>query len=377
MTIKAIELFAGIGGFRMACDELGIQTIFANDIDKKVTKIYQQRFKDKICIQGDIRAVLNEIPKHQLLTAGFPCQPFSSAGKKQGISDPRGTLFEVVVQILQTHLPAFFVLENVKRLLSMEQGQHFATILNSLSSQGYLIEWRLLNAKHFGLPQNRERIIIIGSKHSTQIKSFLATREDISSLSSAEINRIANSAQWIKITQHGEKFPNWGLAYQNKFIGYPLNQFSDAKKTVTLKKIIQTQVDSSFDFTEDTLNRLTNSVRVNRYYNGVEIIYNQKGGARMGYTVFGINGLAPTLTSSTSRHYERYQINHQYRRLTPIEYARIQGFPDNHCEGISTYDQYALYGNAVPPPMVKWVIHRLMTHQSIHFNDLNAQLRLF
>lgn len=90
----------------------------------------------------------------------------------------------------------------------------------------------------------------------------------------------------------------------------------------------------------------------------------------MGYTVFGINGLAPTLTSSTNRHYERYQINNQYRRLTPIEYARIQGFPDNHCEGISTYDQYALYGNAVLPPMVKWVIHRLMTHQSIYFNDL-------
>ena len=79
----------------------------------------------------------------------------------------------------------------------------------------------------------------------------------------------------------------------------------------------------------------------------------------MGYTIFGTNGVAPTLTSTTSRHYERYRVGNRYRRLTNVEYARIQGFPDAHCNGISTYGQYALFGNAVPPAMAEWVIKQV------------------
>ena len=93
---------------------------------------------------------------------------------------------------------------------------------------------------------------------------------------------------------------------------------------------------------------------------GVEIISNQAGGARMGYTIFGIGGLAPTLTASTSRHYERYQIGQRYRRLTPREYARLQGFADDHCSAVAGYDQYMLLGNAVPPPMVEWALRQII-----------------
>ncbi len=377
MTIKAVELFAGIGGFRLACDQLGIKTIWANDMDENASKIYQKNFNSGTFVQDDIKKQLDSIPNHQLLTAGLPCQPFSSAGKKKGISDPRGTLFESLVQILKTHSPTFFVLENVKRLLSMDKGQHFATILNRLSSLDYLIEWRLLNAIDFGLPQHRERIIIVGSKNHVHPKSFLCSHRDISVISKNQLNQIACVDRWANIIKHEDKFPNWGLSYHNQFIGDHLTTFSAAQKSVLLKEIIQKKVDPAFDFTRETLTRLKSSQRVERYYNGVEIVYNQKGGARMGYTIFGINGVAPTLTSSTSRHYERYQIGSQYRRLTPIEYARIQGFPDNHCEGVSVYDQYALYGNAVPPPMVKWVMNRLITNQFININDLNNQKELF
>jgi len=377
MTIKAVELFAGIGGFRFACDELGIKTIWANDLDDKASKIYQQNFKSGTFVQDDIKKQLDSIPSHQLLTAGLPCQPFSSAGKKKGLNDSRGTLFESLVHILKIHSPTFFVLENVKRLLSMDKGKHFATILDSLSSLDYLIEWRLLNAIDFGLPQHRERIIIIGTKNTVQPKSFLCSHRDISVISKNQLNQIACVDRWANIIKHDDKFPNWGLSYHNQFISDHLTTFSAAQKSVRLKDIIQKQVDPAFDFTRETLTRLKSSQRVEKYYNGVEIVYNQKGGARMGYTIFGINGVAPTLTSSTSRHYERYKIGNQYRRLTPIEYARIQGFPDNHCEGVSVYDQYALYGNAVPPPMVKWVINRLISNQFIHFNDLNNQMELF
>lgn len=374
--IYAVELFAGIGGFRLACDELGTKTIWANDINDNAAKIYQQTTNSSTFAQGDIRKLSHLIPNHHLLTAGLPCQPFSSAGKKKGTNDPRGTLFEVVAQIIKTHSPHFFVLENVKRLLSMDKGQHFATILNSLSSLGYLIEWRLLNAMHFGLPQHRERVIIIGSKKTAHSTSFLTTYDDVSTISKSQLDQIARFDRWIEITKHGDKFPNWGLSYHNKFIGCHLINFSSASNVMLLKDIIQKSVDPIFDFTEDTVARLKNSQRVNKYYNGVEIIFNQKGGARMGYTVFGINGVAPTLTASTSRHYERYQIGNKFRRLTNIEYARIQGFPDNHCEGVSIYDQYALYGNAVPPPMVKWVIQRLIGDHFINFHDLTPQLEL-
>jgi len=230
--IYAVELFAGIGGFRLAGDELGIKTIWANDINDNAAKIYQQYGGS--FVQGDIRNLRHLIPNHHLLTAGLPCQPFSSAGKKKGINDPRGTLFEVVAQIIKTHSPLFFVLENVKRLLSMDKGQHFATILNSLSSLGYLIEWRLLNAMHFGLPQHRERVIIIGSKkpHST---SFLTSLDDVSTLSKSQLNQIARFDRWIEITQHGDKFPNWGLSYHNKFIGSHLMNFSPVSKVMPFR----------------------------------------------------------------------------------------------------------------------------------------------
>ena len=143
--MKAVELFAGIGGFRIACDRLGIDTVWANDIDGLAAQVYKNNFKKGIFKEGDITENIPSIPDHDLLTAGFPCQPFSSAGKKLGTEDIRGTLFEKIVQVLILKKPKYFVLENVKRLLSMDNGEHFSTILEALSKIGYLIEWRLLN----------------------------------------------------------------------------------------------------------------------------------------------------------------------------------------------------------------------------------------
>ncbi|MGB1251289.1 MAG: DNA cytosine methyltransferase, partial [Candidatus Promineifilaceae bacterium] len=144
--MRAIELFAGIGGFRLACNTLGIETVWANDKASKPSKVYRANFGNNEHCEGDLSLCLDQIPSHDLLTAGFPCQPFSSAGKKLGIQDARGTLFELIVKILKTNRPKYFVLENVKRLLSMDKGAHFATILHALASLDYTIEWRLLNA---------------------------------------------------------------------------------------------------------------------------------------------------------------------------------------------------------------------------------------
>src|SRR6266849_9857912 len=162
--MKTVELFSGIGGFRLAADKRGLETIWANDNSPKACAVYRSRFGNGELRQGDLRCLVSDIPPHDLLTSGFPCQPFSSAGKKRGIKDPRGTLFSVVVDVLRRHQPRFFILENVKRLLTMERGVHFASILAALAELDYRIEWRLLNASNFGLPQNRQRVFIVGAR---------------------------------------------------------------------------------------------------------------------------------------------------------------------------------------------------------------------
>lgn len=380
---QSVELFAGIGGFRLAAEAFQIKTIWANDIDSKACVVYRNRFGPGEIHEGDIHKYLNEIPKHKLLTGGFPCQPFSSAGKKEGIRDSRGTLFQKIVTTLKEHHPDCFVLENVKRLLHMEDGCHFATILSALASLEYQIEWRVLNAMNFGLPQNRQRIIILGiSKGLTASGRFdlsqvrLAPYHDFADVSNENLDCLHRESNWAQIAKHGKSFPLWGVANDSKFFGLDLEHFSDGRPRVFLKEVLEKNPAPEFDFTESTLQRLAGNSDVNRYVGGVEIISNQSGGARMGYTIFGINGVAPTLTAATSRHYERYKINNRYRRLTNIEYARIQGFPDDHCGEISVYDQYLLYGNAVPPALVKWVLGRLSKNGVIPPESTTNQMEL-
>lgn len=365
--MKAIELFAGIGGFRLAADRAGVTTLWANDISAKACEVYRDRFGAGEVREGDFECFKTEVPSHDLLTGGFPCQPFSSAGKKEGIRDVRGTLFQHIVDVLKTHRPTFFVLENVKRLLTMEQGNHFATILGALAELDYFVEWRLLNAIHFGLPQNRERVFIVGelahggsSKLSeTNCPSKLASATDLRVMKDKHQHKLFDTTEWQSIGRHRKRFPDWGMAYQGVFCASDLPSFSEATMPVKLMSVLEDDVADEFDFTDSTLEWIQNNTPVNRFVNGVEILSNQMGGARMGYTIFGTNGVAPTLTCTASRHYERYSIGGRYRRLTNVEYARIQGFPDDHCSIASTYNQYALFGNAVPPPMAEWVIRQL------------------
>lgn len=367
--LTAIELFAGIGGFRLATEALGIRTVWANDIHPGACEVYRDRFGRDSIVEGDIWRHLNDFPAHGVLTGGFPCQPFSSAGKKQGISDYRGTLFQAIVDVLKRTQPEYFVLENVKRLLEMEQGWHFATILNSLSELNYRIEWRLLNGTHFGLAQNRQRVFITGVRVDLAPQETnstfdgpvrLASEADLSFLTPKQRAQLLSPDEWRPLEKHGSAFPTWGVCFDRHFFGADLNDFSEKNPPVLLTEILENVVDSKFDFTETTLTWLHKNRAVNRLVDGVEILSNQAGGARMGYTIFGVNGVAPTLTATTSRHYERYKVGELYRRLTNIEYARLQGFPEDHCRVASVYDQYQLFGNAVPPVMARWAIGKVL-----------------
>lgn len=380
-SIKAVELFSGIGGFRIACDELGIETVWANDINPLCCEVYRNAFGAEVLHEGDIKALHFSIPPHELLTAGFPCQPFSSAGKKQGIRDARGTLFEEIVRVLKAQSPKWFVLENVKRLLSMEQGDHFATILLALSELDYLVEWRLLNATYFGLPQNRQRIVIIGTlvPDLGEASIALASLDDLANVMRHDFFGLTDHASWRDLGRHHNKFPSWGICYKGTFYCCDLETFSASQPLPSLSSVLEDNPPPDFFMDETMKDRIHSSVFVNRLVDGVRILYNQNGGARMGYTVFGIDGVSPALTASHSRHYERYKINDRYRRLTNKEYARLQGFPDDHCSVTTAFNQYGLYGNAVPPPLAKWVISRTLANDRIALQSIapinNIQMR--
>ena len=352
----------------MAADRVGLTTLWANDLSSLAAKVYRDRFGASELHEGDINTMLDSVPPHDLLTGGFPCQPFSAAGKKEGIRDPRGTLFQSIVDILRTHMPRHFVLENVKRLLTMESGSHFATVLSALSALGYLVEWRVLNAKHFGLAQNRERVVLLGTRIDqadadvghVQACLRLASEVDLRVGTRGIWGLLSQRSAWKSLAQRTVKFPSWGFAIEGRFVSCDLPHFSAGQTARHLKDVLESTTSPEYDYTEQTLARLHRNETVDRFVNGVEIVSNQAGGARMGYTIFGVGGLAPTLTASTSRHYERYFVGDRYRRLTPREYARLQGFSDDHCSAASAYDQYMLLGNAVPPPMVEWVLRQLV-----------------
>ncbi len=158
---KTIDLFAGIGGIRLGFEAYGCQTVFASEWDKDAQKMYEANFGEKP--QGDINLIDPEdIPDHHILLAGFPCQPFSIAGKGLGFADTRGTLFFNIEAILKAKKPTAFLLENVRRLTTHDKGQTFAVILEKLTALGYTVYHKIINALDFGVPQKRERIYIVG-----------------------------------------------------------------------------------------------------------------------------------------------------------------------------------------------------------------------
>lgn len=173
--IKFIDLFAGIGGIRLGFEGQSNDTecVFSSEWDKFAQKTYQANFGVKP--YGDITKVkASSIPHFDVLLAGFPCQPFSSIGKREGFAHKtQGTLFFDVLRILKYHQPKAFLLENVQGLLTIQHGQTFKIIIDSLKDAGYLVYWKLLNASDFGLAQSRKRVIIVGFRQDIDCTSFV------------------------------------------------------------------------------------------------------------------------------------------------------------------------------------------------------------
>ena len=229
---------------------------------------------------------------------------------------------------------------------------------------GYSVEWRILNAKTFGLAQNRERVFLVGTKGmdwTTLSPEDFGTDHSVLTLpgefhiSTSLFPPSKLSDIMEPVEKHLNRFLAYGIASQGQTTMFDIGEMFPQNPPQVLRDILEEETDPCFDFTDITNAWIQKNTEVNAFINGVEILSNQEGGRRMGYTIFGDRGLAPTLTATASRHYERYRIRGRYRRLTNKEYARLQGFPDDWCAVASIYDQYALLGNAVPPDMVEWV----------------------
>ena len=167
--LRTIDLFAGIGGIRLGFEHFGCENVFTSEWDKDAQLMYEANFGEKP--YGDITQISpKDIPDHDILLAGFPCQPFSIIGNMQGFSDTRGTLFFNIEEILRVKKPYAFMLENVKQLRTHDNGRTFKIILKKLEELGYYIHSTVLNALDFGLPQKRERTVIVGFKENVAFK---------------------------------------------------------------------------------------------------------------------------------------------------------------------------------------------------------------
>ncbi|MFV8499884.1 DNA cytosine methyltransferase [Mycoplasma sp. VS424B] len=291
-----IDLFAGIGGIRRPFSKYGAECVFSSEIDKYAIKSYELNWGETP--SGDITKISNEeIPDFDILLAGFPCQAFSLAGKRQGFNDTRGTLFFQVARILAHHQPKAFLLENVKGLINHDKGKTFKIILNVLENElNYKVFYKVLNAKDFGVPQNRERIIIVGFKDSNI---------------------------------HFE-FPN------------P----SDEK--VFLRSILEENVDDKY----------TISDKLWEGHQRRKEMHLKKGNG-FGYSLYDIN--SEHTGTISARYYKDgseiliKQENKNPRKLTPREAARLQGFDDSFVIGVSDTQAYKQFGNSVPTKMIEAV----------------------
>ena len=304
--MKFIELFAGIGGFRYGLEGKWsiYRCVWANEIDKYACQIYRKNFGGGELYEGDIRTVRPEdIPDHDLLVGGFPCQAFSIAGKRAGFNDTRGTLFFEIARILRDKRPRCVLLENVKGLLSHDSGKTFQTILKVLSDIGYRVEWQVLNSKNFGVPQNRERVFIIG---------YIRGEGGGQVFPIGESNEISNGRIKKELSYRNQKTvynPNGIAPTFREGHGDGIRIIDDYNHKIKEDNICGT-VRQTFNNSKDG--------------NGCKLLNGTK-----------------------------------IRRLTPTECERLQGFPDGWTEGISDTQRYKCLGNAVTTNVISAIGERL------------------
>ena len=296
--LKFIDLFAGIGGIRMGFQDYFGECVFSSEWDKYSQMTYEANFGHKP--NGDITQINeNDIPNFDILLGGFPCQPFSNAGLKQGFEDIRGTLFFDIARIIKHHKPKIIFLENVKGLKSHNGGNTFKTIENTLKDMGYNLHSAILNAKNFGVPQNRERIYIVGFLENIDFSFPVPPKHDIKLGDILETKVDDKYTLSDRLWAGHQKRKQEHLTKGNGF-GYSIfNQNSSYTSTISA-----------------------------RYYkDGSEILIEQK--------------------------------DKNPRKITPREASRLQGFPENFIIPVSDNQAYKQFGNSVAVPVIKAIAEQI------------------
>jgi len=296
-----IDLFAGIGGMRLAFEYAGGKCVFSSEWDTFAAKTYRENFGE--LPSGDITKIeTRQIPRHNILVAGFPCQPFSNAGLKLGFEDTRGTLFFDIARIIKARKPEMALLENVKGFAIHDRGKTHATVVRVLEDLGYTVHSAVLNASDFGVPQNRERIFMVA------VRSDLAGHQSF-------------------------KFPR------------PTN-----KKT-RVGSILDAEVDPKY-------------ILSNKLWRGHQrrLREHRARGNGFGYSLFTPESIR---TSTISARYYKdgseilIETSSNPRRLTPREAARLQGFPESFRIPVSDTQAYKQFGNSVAVPVVRAIAKRM------------------
>lgn len=333
--MKFIDLFAGIGGFRTGFEREGFKCVFSCEIDKNCQQVYLENYGEKV--ESDITKIdEKKIPDFDVLLGGFPCQPFSISGRKKGFDDTRGTLFFDICRIIKEKNPSVVVLENVKHIIHHDKGNTIQVILSTLEDLGYITEMKVLNSKDFGLPQNRERILIIGSKNknfdfsklkkqtSLPLKYFLDKEGDFEYLSKDEYTLIENP-----------KKQSSGLI----FVGY-------RNKNIWKKGI------------------RPNTLHLSRVH-------------RQPNRIYSIDGYHPTIPSqeTAGRFYIYLPEENRVRKLTINECYRIMGFDDKFIKSPINAERYKQIGNSVAINMIQELAKNIK-EQGLLENELKWERKI-
>ena len=303
---KFIDLFAGLGGFRIALESLGAKCVYSNEWDKAVCEVYEDNFGDYP--DGDITKVdEKKIPDHDILCAGFPCQAFSISGNQRGFEDSRGTLFFDVARIVKEKKPKVVFMENVKNFASHDNGKTLSVVKNTMEQLGYSFFYKVLNAKDYGIPQKRERIYMVCFREDMRVEDFQYPHK-------------------INLTKHVEDY----LIKDEKEVS---NLWIE-RKDMQMKAI----PDDKYSCKPIRLGTVN------------------KGG--QGERIYSIKGTAITLSANGGGVFAKtggYYINGKTRRLHPRECARIMGYPDSYIICQSQNQAYKQFGNSVVIDVLQYI----------------------
>jgi len=315
--LQMIDLFAGTGAFTHAFESTGnVECVFANDMVEWSKVIYDANFKHKLTL-GNLNDInVEDIPRHDILTGGFPCQPFSIAGRQEGFQDERSNVFWKILKIIEFHTPRLVILENVKNLVSHDEKATFETIKTNLENKGYNVIWKVLNTSDItGIPQHRERIYIVCVRKDTDTTGlFQQMTLDFPVVPKACISEMLEKTPVDKKYYYTEKSTTWGL----------VSESVKNKNTVYQYRRVYVRENKSNECPTLTANMGGGG------HNVPLIVDNHDGGIR---------------------------------KLTPRECFNFQGFPSSYVlpETISDTNLYKLAGNAVSLPVVKLIATRLMS----------------